>query len=106
MEFNLAVLFPCALTVCFGLTVAASRYVIPKLKSKKMGQPILEIGPRWHKSKEGTPTMGGISFIFAMLVTAALAFAAAAIFGGEYGAEELLPLLPTLGLALANGLTA
>ncbi len=39
-----------------------------------MGQTILEIGPRWHKSKEGTPTMGGIFFIASILV-ATLAFA-------------------------------
>ncbi len=50
----------------FILTVIFSRILIPILKSHKMGQKILEIGPRWHKSKEGTPTMGGIAFIFAM----------------------------------------
>lgn len=52
--------------VSFILTVIFSRMIIPVLKSRKMGQKILEIGPRWHKSKEGTPTMGGITFIFAM----------------------------------------
>ncbi len=101
MEINLIVLFVGALIVCFALTVAAARYVIPKLKSKKMGQPILEIGPRWHKSKEGTPTMGGIAFIFAILVTTAAAFVYAAFVGR---AGELTPFLPTLGLALANAL--
>ena len=44
---------------------------IPKLKSMKMGQPILEIGPRWHKSKEGTPTMGGLFFIIPIVLSAA-----------------------------------
>lgn len=38
----------------------------------KMGQTILEIGPRWHKSKEGTPTMGGLFFIAAMLISFAV----------------------------------
>lgn len=52
--------------ITFALTVLLSRIIIPILKSKKMGQKILDIGPRWHKSKEGTPTMGGIAFIFAM----------------------------------------
>ena len=46
----------CAIAV-FVLTVIILRFLIPKLKSIKMGQKILEIGPRWHKSKEGTPTM-------------------------------------------------
>ncbi len=52
----------------FALTVALSRVIIPILKSKHMGQKILDIGPRWHKSKEGTPTMGGIAFIIAMTI--------------------------------------
>lgn len=42
---------------------------IPALMRIKMGQTILEIGPRWHKSKEGTPTMGGIFFIGAILIS-------------------------------------
>ncbi len=54
--------------VTFLLTFLLSRIIIPILKSKKMGQKILDIGPRWHKSKEGTPTMGGIAFIFAMTI--------------------------------------
>ena len=54
----------CAL-VSFVLTVILARLFIPVLKSVKMGQKILDIGPRWHKSKEGTPTMGGLFFIAA-----------------------------------------
>jgi phospho-N-acetylmuramoyl-pentapeptide-transferase len=34
----------------------------------KMEQKILEIGPRWHKSKDGTPTMGGIGFILVSII--------------------------------------
>ena len=49
--------------ICFIVTVILSKIFIPVLKSIKMGQKILDIGPRWHKSKEGTPTMGGLFFI-------------------------------------------
>ncbi|MCL2773155.1 MAG: phospho-N-acetylmuramoyl-pentapeptide-transferase [Oscillospiraceae bacterium] len=42
--------------------------LIPILKSKKLGQKILDIGPRWHKSKEGTPYLGGLLFIGGSLV--------------------------------------
>ena len=49
------------------MTSCSLKWLIPVLKSKKMGQKILEIGPRWHKGKEGTPTMGGLSFIFAVI---------------------------------------
>jgi len=48
------------------LTVLLEKKFIPFLMRIKMGQTILEIGPRWHKSKEGTPTMGGIFFIAAI----------------------------------------
>lgn len=51
-----------------GITVMSLRVLIPVLASRKMGQKILEIGPRWHKIKEGTPTMGGLSFIFAIII--------------------------------------
>lgn len=54
------------------LTVLTERFLIPKLKSIGMGQKILDIGPRWHKSKEGTPTMGGIGFILPALVAVIL----------------------------------
>lgn len=65
----------------FILTVIFSRIIIPILKSRKMGQKILEIGPRWHKSKEGTPTMGGITFIFAMTVVMIAAIVALTLVG-------------------------
>ncbi len=54
--------------IVMGLTIIGLRFLIPILKSKKMGQKILEIGPRWHKNKEGTPTMGGLSFVFASVI--------------------------------------
>ena len=63
--------FICFLIVLF-LTVLGLRILIPVLRSKKMGQKILEIGPRWHKSKEGTPTMGGIAFVIASVIVYAV----------------------------------
>lgn len=54
-------------TVCF-----ISVWLIPFLRKIKFGQSILEIGPKWHSSKEGTPTMGGIAIIggviFALII--------------------------------------
>lgn len=49
------------------------RIFIPKLKSLKMDQPINEIGPRWHKSKEGTPTMGGLFFMISIVAVLTVA---------------------------------
>ena len=85
----------------FLLTVVAERILIPILRTHKMGQKILEIGPRWHKSKEGTPTMGGIGFIFAALLVMAVFFIVKAIEGTS---SDYIPLALTLGYAVANGM--
>lgn len=60
--------FIAALVFTFLATVVLARVFIPVLKSVKMGQKILDIGPRWHKGKEGTPTMGGLFFIAASIL--------------------------------------
>lgn len=53
----------------FFITMILGIWMIPFLRKIKYGQTILEIGPSWHKSKEGTPTMGGIMFIIGILVS-------------------------------------
>ena len=88
----------------FLLTVVFLRILIPKLKSLKVGQKILEIGPRWHKSKEGTPTMGGLAFICAIFISAALLTLFLAIAFGASILHALLPMWLVLFLAGANGL--
>jgi phospho-N-acetylmuramoyl-pentapeptide-transferase len=62
----MAIIFVLVTLGVFLLTALAERILIPILRSHKVGQKILDIGPRWHKSKEGTPTMGGIFFIGAV----------------------------------------
>ena len=89
------------LVAVFVLTVLIARIVIPILKSHKAGVRILEIGPRWHKSKAGTPIMGGISFILAILI-AGLVLTLISAWQGTAG--QLLPLALTLVLAVGNGL--
>ncbi len=89
--------------VCtFIITVLILRKLIPVLKSKKMGQPILEIGPRWHKNKEGTPTMGGLSFIVASVAVGAAAAVYLALKGGIRVAS---PLILTLTYGVLCGMT-
>ncbi|MBR3894925.1 MAG: phospho-N-acetylmuramoyl-pentapeptide-transferase [Clostridia bacterium] len=84
----------------FVLSVLFERKLIPFLRSKKLGQPILEIGPRWHKCKEGTPTMGGIGFILPTLFVMAVFFVWRASIGDS---ADFIPLALTLGFAVANG---
>lgn len=89
------------LVAVFVLTVLIARVVIPILKSHKAGVRILEIGPRWHASKAGTPIMGGICFILAILI-AVLILTVVSAWRGE--AAGLLPMALTLVLAVGNGL--
>ena len=89
------------LVAVFVLTVLIARVVIPILKTHKAGVRILEIGPRWHKSKEGTPIMGGVCFILAILISVLVVTLVAA---WRDEAKGLLPLALTLILAVGNGL--
>ncbi len=54
-----------ALVICFIL----GPWMIRKLQSLKIGQPIREDGPDSHFSKEGTPTMGGLLILFAAIIS-------------------------------------
>lgn len=47
----------------FVVTALFGKRLIPFLTKLKYGQTINDIGPTWHKNKQGTPTMGGIMFI-------------------------------------------
>ncbi len=61
---------------------------IPWLKKIKFGQTILEIGPRWHKSKEGTPTMGGLMFIIGTVAAIAVTAVTDKMMGGDITVGE------------------
>ncbi|MBR3964144.1 MAG: phospho-N-acetylmuramoyl-pentapeptide-transferase [Clostridia bacterium] len=77
------------------------RKLIPVLKSRKIGQKIYDIGPRWHKGKEGTPIMGGLGFIISSVIAFAVLFAVYVYYGR---AEELYSAALTLIMALLNAL--
>lgn len=49
--------------VSFAVSFVLGKILIPVLRALKAGQSIKEIGPTWHMSKQGTPTMGGLMFI-------------------------------------------
>lgn len=75
--------------VILGFAAAAlgGKVLIPFLRRMKAGQSIKEIGPTWHMSKQGTPTMGGLMFIIAAAaVTAVLGWPdfMAGRFGGAF----------------------
>ena len=62
------------LASAFVCTAVLGRIFIPVLMTKKLGEPVREIGPRWHKCKDGTPTMGGLFFIVGVAVALCAAF--------------------------------
>lgn len=99
MNYNL--MYVAALLATFGITVLVSRKLIPILKSRKMGQTILEIGPRWHKSKEGTPTMGGLAFIAASVI---VGISASVYLSITDGVRAALPVMFTLAFGVICGL--
>ncbi len=57
-----------ALVICFVL----GPWLIGKLQSLQIGQPIRDDGPDSHLSKEGTPTMGGVLIIFSVVLSTLL----------------------------------
>ena len=86
-----------ALITALLLTVIPGNRLISWLHKLKFGQHILEIGPRWHQKKQGTPTMGGILFIVSTV-------AATLIFGIPYFAEgDLRPLAVLLPALIFGG---
>ena len=60
--------------VSFGVSAALGFWLIPLLRKIKFGQTILDIGPIWHKNKQGTPTMGGFMFIIGVLISVTAGF--------------------------------
>jgi phospho-N-acetylmuramoyl-pentapeptide-transferase len=56
-----------AILTALFITMMVGSWFIRKLKELQVGQYIREDGPQSHFSKSGTPTMGGLMIIFAML---------------------------------------
>lgn len=53
----------------FAIVSILMPFFIGYLIAHKEGQSIREVGPKWHKKKSGTPTMGGLLIIIAMTIT-------------------------------------
>ena len=69
--------------VAFVVSVIAGKIIIPALRALHVGQSIREVGPTWHNSKQGTPTMGGVIFMLGGLV-ACIACGISAVRDGDY----------------------
>ncbi len=68
--------------VAFAVTAVSGFVLVPWLRRLKYGQTILDIGPKWHQKKQGTPTMGGIMFVLGITLAVAVGYLPMAQFTG------------------------
>ncbi|KGG80565.1 phospho-N-acetylmuramoyl-pentapeptide-transferase [Caloranaerobacter azorensis] len=55
--------------ISFMITLILGPILIPILKRLKVGQNVRDEGPKTHLKKQGTPTMGGIIMLIALVIT-------------------------------------
>ena len=90
MKLSVGIIF--ALVLSFFIAFLLGFVLIPWLRKLKFGQTILDIGPAWHKSKQGTPVMGGIMFIVSSIVTFGVVMLTDKLLGGNLlTGESLVP---------------
>lgn len=56
--------------IAFAISILTGPILIPFLKKLKVGQTVRDDGPKEHLKKNGTPTMGGILILLAIMITA------------------------------------
>lgn len=61
-----------AIIIAFAVSAILCPIVIPFLHKLKFGQQVREDGPQAHLKKQGTPTMGGLVFLTAVVITSLL----------------------------------
>ncbi|MFK2824908.1 phospho-N-acetylmuramoyl-pentapeptide-transferase [Bacillus sp. B190/17] len=82
--------------MAFFITVLIAPMFIPFLRRLKFGQSIREEGPESHQKKSGTPTMGGLVFLLAIIITTLFM---TQIYD-DIGSETALLLIVTIGFGL------
>ena len=94
MEFQINILL-----LSFAITVIFGFIIVPILRKLKVGQIERSDGPESHLKKQGTPTMGGIIMILAIIIVTIGAYI-------YYKSRDLTlakNLLPILGLTIGFG---
>ena len=61
-----------AIIIAFAVSAILCPIVIPFLHKLKFGQQVRKDGPQAHLKKQGTPTMGGLAFLTAVVITSLL----------------------------------
>ncbi len=93
-----------AVVLAFLISALSGKILIPFLHKLNFGQTINDLGPTWHKKKQGTPVMGGFMFIIGSLVAIAACVALYYGMGNSMEQPELIRLLDGLFLMIGCGL--
>ena len=98
-----SILFVTVTVASFAITALLGRWLIPELHKLKFGQTIREVGPKWHKNKQGTPTMGGLMFILGIAVAMMACLPVFYTLGVEETFLMKVKVFAGLGMAVAFG---
>jgi len=76
MDINIFQYISIRASIGFFIAFFLTMYLMPKFlkwaRNKNVSQPIYDLAPDNHKQKAGTPTMGGIVFVFATVIATLL----------------------------------
>lgn len=95
-----------AAALAFGVTALLGKWMVPFLHRINFGQTIREVGPKWHRKKNGTPTMGGFMFIIGIFVAAAVCVPLYYKSSGQSSFEMMMRTKIIGGLLMALGFGA
>lgn len=82
----------------FLLSAIIGPLAIPFLRRMKFGQSIREEGPQSHMKKQGTPTMGGVIFLFSIVISTF----GVSIYYGEFTVQSVVLLIVLLGFGIVG----
>lgn len=88
-----------ALLISLAAVLVSGPKVIPFLRRLNFGQTIYDLGPQSHKTKQGTPIMGGLMMAGAVLITTLICHPAK----WQGGWDFMLALLAVSFLSMAVG---
>ena len=88
MDFEIKILL-----ITFAISVICGIITIPILKKLKIGQIERDDGPASHLKKQGTPTMGGIIMIVAIIIATVGACIFFSVTNNQELIKRLIPLL-------------
>ena len=85
-------IFVLPVIIAFVISAALGPFIIPFLRRLKAGQTVRDDGPQSHIKKNGTPTMGGILILIAVVLTSLIYI------------KDYPKIIPVLFLTLGFGL--